>query len=103
MIATTRRSFLQGTMAAGALGPLAAGAQPKLKYTGPNLILIRYGGGARRRESIDPKHTYSPYLAHTLAKRGVVFNNMVIDQGGRSRKLNGKVVDTSHGKAPFTL
>ena len=103
MTATTRRSFLQGTMAAGALGPLAAGAQPKPKYTGPNLILIRYGGGARRRESIDPKHTYSPYLAHTLAKRGVVFNNMVIDQGGRSRKLNGKVVDTSHGQGTIYI
>jgi len=92
-------------MAAGALGslPLIGQQIKKPEYQGPNLILIRYGGGARRRESIDPQHTYSPFLAHTLSKRGVVFKNMVIDQGGRSRRLNGKMVDTSHGQGTIYI
>jgi len=60
-----------GLMAAGGAFSLAetlAGAvtEPALSaYRGPNVVLIRYGGGARRRESIDSENTYSPFLCRT--------------------------------------
>ena len=89
-----RRNFLRLT-AAGA-GWIAgnpvlqpAGAVPKAddpapvirpEYRGPNVILIRFGGGVRRRETIDPEHTYSPFVGRELARRGVLFPRMEIDQ-----------------------
>jgi len=65
-----------GTLAWGAEAP----ASPRPDYRGPNVILIRFGGGVRRRETIDPAHTCSPYLCHELTRRGVLFPNMEIDQ-----------------------
>jgi len=58
----------------------APAPQPRPEYRGPNVILIRFGGGVRRRESIDPAHTYSPYLCHELTRRGVLYPRMEIDQ-----------------------
>jgi len=102
---TDRRSFLQTTAAASVAGalPLMGQPTPKLDYTGPNLILIRFGGGARRLESIDPKHTHAPYLAHVLAKQGVMFPQMEIDHFKKAKNANGKPVDTSHGQGTIYI
>lgn len=50
------------------------------RYKGPNIILIRYGGGVRRRETIDPSHSFSPYMMNVLAPSGTLFSNMTIAQ-----------------------
>ncbi|MEO0392898.1 MAG: hypothetical protein AAF213_06605 [Pseudomonadota bacterium] len=78
--ALCRRSFLR--MGAAAAGCACAGwglpalGQPKLPYNGPNVIIIRFGGGVRRRETIDPDHTFAPYTRHILAPQGTLFTNM---------------------------
>ena len=103
--AVRRRTFLK-RMAAGA-GVLASGtsllasdsaplrAAIKPPYRGSNVIIVRFGGGVRRRETIDPEHTYSPFLCHELPKRGVLFKKMEIDS------LEG--VETSHGQGTLYI
>ena len=105
MNATSRRAFLQTSVAAGALGslPLTGQNANKPDYRGPNLILVRFGGGARRLESIDPKHTHAPYLTHVLAKQGVLFNQMEIDHFKQAEKINGHPIDTSHGQGTIYI
>ncbi len=51
-------------------------------YNGPNVVIIRFGGGVRRREAIDETHTFSPYLLKKLAPEGTLFTNMFYDEGG---------------------
>ena len=101
-----RRGFL--TRTAAGLGAVAVGdtawSQGKLPfigsskgdYTGPNVIIVRFGGGVRRQETIvDPQHTYSPFLLNKLAKRGTLYTNMMISQ------LEG--VETSHGQGTLYI
>jgi hypothetical protein len=94
-----RRTFLKSVASASALalGPqfVSASNAPKPKYTGPNVIIVRFGGGVRRRETIDPQHTYSPFLCHELTKRGALFKRMEIDS------LEG--VETSHGQGTLYI
>jgi hypothetical protein len=115
-----RRRFLaQGALGVGAMAAgLSAGCDDKPEgaarahgaepppadplpnrpdYKGPNVILVRFGGGVRRRETIqDPTHTYAPFLYHELAgKQGVLFNNVVMD--------SGPDVVTSHGQGTLYL
>ncbi len=93
-----RRTFNAGALAATAAGvALPAGrAVAAPDYRGPKVILVRFGGGVRRRETIDPEHTYAPFLAHTLAARGTLFRDMRIES------LEGVV--TSHGQGTlYTL
>ncbi len=68
--------------------PLTTHAAP---YRGPNIILIRFGGGVRRAETIDAATTYAPYLRHVLTERGVLIPNMVISQmeGGNTSHAEG--------------
>jgi hypothetical protein len=78
--------------------PPPADPLPERKpYEGPTVILIRFGGGVRRLETIqDAAHTYCPFLYHELAgKRGVLFNNLVMDTGPN--------VVTSHGQGTLYL
>lgn len=85
-----RRHFLATSALAGASvlagsGPVAANdssaiTRARPDYRGPRVILIRWGGGARRRESLDPQHTCAPYLTHELTRRGVLYSKMEIDQ-----------------------
>jgi hypothetical protein len=70
----SRRQFGLGL---GALA-LAAPASAKL-YRGPNVILIRYGGGVRRREIIEPGRSLSPFFDTVLRPRGVLFPRMEIE------------------------
>ena len=104
-----RRGFLKVAAAAGtgALIPVTPAwaresAQfgpetmpPPPDYQGPNVVIVRFGGGARRRETIDPEHTYSPFLCHELARQGTLFPRMEIDS------LDG--VETSHGQGTLYI
>ena len=96
-----RRIFLKGLVAgAGALatapGLLARelipddAARLKPAYRGPKVIIVRFGGGARRRETIDSRSTYSPFLCHELAKRGTLFKNMEISSFAKMESIDGK-------------
>ena len=89
-----RRTFNFGlgtTIAAHALAAPARAAE----YTGPNVILVRFGGGVRRVETIDEAATYAPYLRHVLAKRGVFIPDMRIEQ------IDGN--NTSHAEGTLNL
>src|SRR5262249_46568255 len=70
----------------------------KQPYRGPNVIIVRFGGGARRRETIDPQFTYAPFLCRDLAKRGTLFPQMQIDS---FTPMVG--VDTSHGQGTLYI
>ena len=72
-----------------------AATEGKPSYNGPKVILIRFGGGVRRRETIDPDHTYAPFLRHILTKGGTLFTQMELDQ------LQG--VNTSHGEGTLYI
>ena len=92
--AMDRRSFHKGvaaTLATAAL-PRAAAAR---SYGGPNVILVRFGGGVRRAETIDEATTYAPYLRHVLAPQGAFIPDMRIAQ------LDG--VSTSHAEGTLNL
>ena len=100
----TRRDLLKGAaLGAGAFAlPVGlaerAAAAPRRSsrtYRGPNVILVRFGGGVRRRESIDPAHSYAPYLTHELIPQGTLFPQMEISGA------NG--IDTSHGQGTLNL
>jgi hypothetical protein len=104
-----RRTFLKGVLAGA--GALAAGNDLLLAqslaapvdlsrpvYRGPNVILVRFGGGARRRETIDPESTYAPFLCHEFVKRGTLFSKMEIDS---FTPMTG--VDTSHGQGTLYI
>ena len=100
-----RRDFLRHlAVGAGALAtaptlfaadgtPVSSTALPD--YTGPNLIVVGWGGGARRRESIEPATTYAPFLTHELTKRGTLYPKMEITQ------LEG--LNTSHGEGTLNI
>jgi hypothetical protein len=92
MSSLDRRRFLY--RASAALGVVAAGAsigsdrlaeitgfdpppeaapdelvQGDKNYSGPNIILIRFGGGVRRLETIQQPHqTYCPFIYHELVQ-----------------------------------
>ena len=92
-----RRGFTRGVLAGGAL-VMVPGARVMARaeaYTGPKVILVRFGGGVRRRETIDPVHTYAPYLSHVLAKRGTLFPLMEID--------SAEGVETGHGQGTLNI
>lgn len=91
----TRRRFQSGLGAAIAASAFGQPAQAKT-YSGPNVVLIRFGGGVRRQETIaDPTDTFAPYTRRVLAKRGVLIPNMMIDQ------INGG--NTSHAEGTLNL
>ncbi|MEO1844418.1 MAG: hypothetical protein ABGZ37_09100, partial [Akkermansiaceae bacterium] len=79
------------------LAPATFGASPLVRptYSGPNVIVVRFGGGVRRRETIDDRHTYAPYLCKELTKRGTLYNNMSIAQF--------EDINTSHGEGTLYI
>ena len=95
----TRRGFLAGLGALGSFDRLARAAESlspaRPEYVGLNAVLIRFGGGARRQETIDPKGTFSPFLCHEMTKRGTLFDNMEI--------AGLKGLDTSHGQGTLNI
>ncbi len=76
---------------------VAQAAQPLQPYQGPNVLLIRFGGGVRRLETVQsPEHTFCPFVYHELAsKQGVLFNNVEIS--------SAPGIDTSHGQGTLYL
>src|SRR5438105_1071855 len=72
-------------------------AGPRPPYKGPNVILIRFGGGVRRLETIQSAElTHCPFVYHELyKKRGVLFNNVDI--------ASTPGIDTSHGQGTLYL
>lgn len=94
----SRRGFLMAAGGAAAVvGSSSAWPQEpaRAEYRGPNVVLVRFGGGVRRQETILPESTYSPYLLHELAPRGVLFPRMSIDQF--------EDITTSHGEGTLYL
>ena len=100
--ALPRRAFIKGVLAGSGLVAAGGGLEAaeglipeKPAYQGPNVIVIRFGGGVRRRESIEPGTTYSPFLCHELIPRGTLFRNLMV---GQIKGLN-----TSHGEGTLNL
>jgi hypothetical protein len=84
----------------GAAPQAAEAAVPmgQLDYRGPNVIVIRFGGGVRRLETIqDEARTACPFIYHELYKRqgGLLCPNMEI------ASLDGVV--TSHGQGTLYI
>jgi hypothetical protein len=86
-----RRTFQFGLAAALAARPALAAPS----YRGPNVILVRFGGGVRRAETIDAAATWAPYLRHVLAPRGTFIPDLRIE------RLEG--VNTSHAEGTLNL
>jgi hypothetical protein len=63
----------------------------------PRVILIRFGGGVRRLETIlDPERTYCPFIYHELFRRhGVLFPNVEIE--------SSPGIETSHGQGTLYI
>lgn len=59
-------------------------------YDGPNIVIIRFGGGVRRRESIDPTHTFAPFTQRIMGKLGTTFTNMYYDSEGEAEVGHGQ-------------
>jgi hypothetical protein len=70
----------------------------QLDYRGPNVIVIRFGGGVRRLETIqDDTRTFCPFIYHELHKSqgGLLLPNMEI------APIDGVV--TSHGQGTLYI
>ncbi|MCP4330885.1 MAG: hypothetical protein GY791_21060 [Alphaproteobacteria bacterium] len=102
-VAYDRRSVLKGLAAGsvltsagpGVLGSGSALAQRRPGYRGPNVIIVRFGGGVRRQETIVPGASYAPYLLHGLGARGTLFRNVEIS--------SAEGVETSHAQGTLYI
>jgi hypothetical protein len=91
-----RREFTAGLAAAAVSGTATSfSAQAAPAYRGANVVIVRFGGGVRRRETIAAGTTFAPFLSNVLAKRGVLIPSMTIAQ------LEG--VDTSHAEGTLNI
>ncbi|MGI8601822.1 MAG: sulfatase-like hydrolase/transferase [Verrucomicrobiales bacterium] len=93
-----RRDFLKSLAASTIAVPVLSGeedATPRPDYKGPNVIIVRFGGGVRRRETIDPAHTYAPFVCKELARRGTLYKRMEISQFAN--------INTSHGEGTLYI
>ena len=97
MCSLRRRVFLKSSlMAAGtAAFPGLTGAASRADYRKSNVVIVRFGGGVRRRETIEPEHTYAPFLRHILTTRGTLFPNMEI--------ATAPGVETGHGEGTLNI
>lgn len=96
-MALDRRSFNLGlaTAAGGAALALPSATVQAATYRGPNVIIVRFGGGVRRAETIEAVSTYAPYLVNTLAKRGMLVPDVrIADIAG---------MDTSHAEGTLNI
>ncbi|MEM7775504.1 MAG: hypothetical protein AAF732_07830 [Pseudomonadota bacterium] len=90
-----RRTFAAGLAATTVTASTATLVTARPTYRGPNVIIVRFGGGVRRRETVEPGTTFAPYLLNVLAKRGVLIPNVTLAQ------LDG--VDTSHAEGTLNI
>ena len=86
----------------GLLGGAEAGPVG-LPYGGPNVVVVRFGGGVRRTETINDRNTYCPYVLHDLAKRGTLFTNMSISESVEVESGEMKTVPSSHGQGTLNI
>lgn len=87
-----RRTF---TLALGAsLAAVQAPRPVRAADTGLNVILVRFGGGVRRAETIGTA-TYAPFLRDVLAPAGILIPDLRIEQ------LDGSA--TSHAEGTLNL
>ncbi|MFW6124764.1 MAG: hypothetical protein ACOC46_01340 [Pirellulales bacterium] len=86
---------LDARTADGPAGTAAGAPAQRRPYRGPNVVLVRFGGGVRRRETIEPQHCYSPLLYHELIPRGTFFPRMEI------ASLPG--LQTGHGQGTLNI
>ena len=86
----TRRAFNSG-LGAGLLSSVLGTPAASQSYRGPNVILIRFGGGVRRAETIAQGSSYAPYLREVLSARGVLLPDVTIDriEGGNTSHAEG--------------
>ncbi len=94
-----RRAFL-ASLGSTLCTPLFCGwgetqSQAGSLYRGPNVIIVRFGGGVRRRETIDKNHTFAPFLCRRLVPQGTLFKNMEISH------IDG--VETSHSQGTLHI
>lgn len=92
---TRRRAAQAAIGAAATLCGLSSAAARTAPYRGPAVIIVRFGGGVRRRETIEPATSFAPLMMGRLAPRGVLIPNMMIDA------LDG--VDTSHAEGTLNI
>lgn len=92
-----RRDFLKGMAAAGAASgrPAAGAIEQRPAYDGPNVIIVRFGGGVRRQETIASDETFSPFLKKVFAPQGVLYPRMEI--------ASNPGVETSHGQGTLYI
>lgn len=96
----SRRKFISYSASLAATSLLVAPSAlaitaKKPSYNGPKVIIIRFGGGVRRQETINSDYTYAPFLCHILSKKGTLFKKMELDQ------IEG--VKTSHGEGTLYI
>ena len=97
-----RRQFL-GSAAAMSLGLTSLPGRAlgntlreiRPSFQGPNVIIVRFGGGVRRQETIDPDHTFAPWMLREFAPRGTLYRNMLIDDAPH--------IETSHGQGTLHI
>ena len=90
-----RREFLASAAAAGVAGSAASARAQRPAYDGPNVIVVRFGGGVRRRETIDADAQFAPFLKNVLAPMGVLFPKMEI--------ATAPGLSTSHGEGTLNI
>ena len=92
-----RRTFNHSL--AASLGALALEARVRparaAAYRGPNVIIVRFGGGVRRAETIEAGTSHAPYLIHELIGRGTLIPDL--------RIADIKGMDTSHAEGTINI
>ncbi len=95
-MAVTRRRFNAALAASAATLQFGFNlTSARAAYRGPNVIIVRFGGGVRRAETIVPDTTWAPYLVNVLAKRGVLIPDVHIAD------IEG--MDTSHAEGTINI
>mgnify|MGYP000224047757 FL=1 len=89
------RRVVTGGLAASLASTLMPPRARAATYTGPNIVIIRFGGGVRRQETINTATSYAPHLVHRLIPEGTLIPNMMIEQ------LQGQ--NTSHSEGTLNI
>lgn len=92
-----RRTFNSGLAAGVASLGLAGTRVPACaaEYRGSNVIIVRFGGGVRRAETIAAATSHAPYLLNSLAPRGVLIPDV--------RIADIKGMETSHAEGTINI
>ncbi len=90
-----RRAFNQGLASSIAAGTTVGLPGTAKAYVGPNVIIVRFGGGVRRAETIVGQTSYAPYMMNVLAKQGTLIPDLSIAEL--------KDVDTSHAEGTLNI